>query len=159
MIAQILPWLGFQKITETFCLIFSNFKELAIKKNLINLESLYAFKTIRFLVIFKDKMLKTISKNSTCSKKIINTRLFSIESWTKITIQIPCTNMKAMLHIKLEFVDTQQINGTQRHIHKFNSLWNLKLLINLKKRWKMLNKKEFCITKMSKHQKDRAALQ
>ena len=36
-------------------------------------------------------------------------------------MKIPCINMKILMNFKLEFVDIQQINGTNNNIHKYNS--------------------------------------
>ena len=66
-------------------------------------------------------MLKNIFKINTYFNAILRNSLFLIELYIKIIMKIPCINMKILMNFKLEFVDIQQINGTNNNIHKYNS--------------------------------------
>ena len=78
-------------------------------------------------------MLINTSMKSICSKRIINIRQFSINSLTKLMILTPCTIMKIMNPLRLEYVDIQQMIGTELRFHKFSNFPDSKQLINLKK--------------------------
>ena len=122
-----------------FFSIFSNKKWFLHLKNLETLKTHFAYKIITFLVILKVRMLKTILTNNIYSSAILKNSLYLIELSFKIII-IQCIIMKILKNFKLGFVDTQQMNGTNQHIHKSNNSNHLKLK-NWKIGFKVLNNK------------------
>jgi hypothetical protein len=109
-----------------FFSIFSNKKWFLHLKNLETLKTHFAYKIITFLVILKVRMLKTILTNNIYSSAILRNSPYLIELTIKIII-ILCIIMKILKNSKLAFVDIQQMNGTNQHIHKSNNSNNLKL--------------------------------